>query len=265
MIVLPFRSPPDPRFVNAELDGAPCSVQLPLVVEVEVNSRCNRRCGYCPVYHEPHPPVPKYMEKRLFLKLIDELATLGFNGRLSYHFYSEPLLRKDLEELVAAARCRLTEACQILYTNGDYLDDTRHASLLEAGVDWFVVTRHDGDGDAFPARERQTVLVPGDLHLTNRGGTLFNLRHTLQVPCHAPEEILVVAANGDVLLCYEDASRQNPMGNIETHSLLSIWTGPDFRHLRSSLQQGNRRAACGICRSCNNTAHRSQGSSWFAL
>src|SRR6266550_3893060 len=87
------------------------------VVELEVCSRCNRACPYCPVSTHPMPPVPARMSDGVFGRAVDELARVGFAGRISYHLYNEPLLRTDLARLVAIVADRLPDALQVLNTN----------------------------------------------------------------------------------------------------------------------------------------------------
>ena len=76
-------------------------------VEVEVNSRCNRKCQYCPNFILPEPDVPKLMSDAVFERLLAELQRIDYAGRLSYHLFSEPLLRRDLERLVKSASAAL--------------------------------------------------------------------------------------------------------------------------------------------------------------
>lgn len=227
-----------------------------------MNSRCNRRCSYCPVSLDPFPDVAKKMERRIFTRLLEELASISFDGRLSYHFYNEPLLRKDLEDLVAEAAERLPDACQVLYTNGDYLSNDRYAALQRAGMHWFVVTRHDSD--AFPERLAQTVLMPAQLDLTNRGGVLFPVVSALTLPCYVPMEMLIVTVSGDVVLCYEDARRQHVFGNLMQQSLIEIWTSDRFTAARQWLAQGERAKISGACSQCDNRAHTVPGLSLYS-
>jgi 2-deoxy-scyllo-inosamine dehydrogenase (SAM-dependent) len=238
-------------------------VALPLVVEVEVNSRCNRRCSYCPVSILPTPTVSRFMPDEVFDRLLNELAAFSFDGRLSYHFYNEPLLRRDLEHLVERAAVRLPWAYQVLYTNGDLLSDARYEALLRAGIHEFVVTRHDSDG--FTERPAQVVLVPSQLVLTNRGGVMSAEPAPLDLSCYAPADMLIVTVNGDILGCYEDAQRQHVMGNLTRESLLDIWTNDRFVQLRDRLASGDRAGAGSICARCDNRAHERIGASWFAL
>jgi cyclic pyranopterin phosphate synthase len=237
------------------------TTQMFNAVEVEINSRCNRACSYCPVSILPVPGVPRYMKDEVFESLLSQLRGLDYAGRISYHFYNEPLLRKDLERLVALTSARLPKAHQILFTNGDLLSDERYGSLREAGIEFFVVTSHDGT--AYPERPFQIVEFPEDLMLTNRAGTLTHLpvvtSEILQTPCYAPSEMLIVTATGDVLLCYEDAKRETMMGNILEASIDEIWLSEKFTRARTLLAQGRRSEANSVCRLCTNQAHVSLG------
>jgi cyclic pyranopterin phosphate synthase len=234
-----------------------------LNVEIEVNSRCNRRCWYCPVSVLPPPKTPVFMADDVFTRLHEELRALRYAGRISYHLLSEPLLRKDLPRLVHLSKSMLPESWQVLFTNGDLLTDERYAALVEAGVDQIVITAHDGVAPA--PRERQIVQFPQHLQLTNRGGSIAALPaptdRVRALPCHAPDEMLIVASNGDVLLCYEDSKREHVYGNIMRSSLQEIWSEPSFVERRRFLRQGRRVEAGGICEQCSNAAHTEPGRS----
>ena len=162
----------------------------------------------------------------------------------------EPLLRKDLAGLVSLARLRLPRAYLVLYTNGDLLDDARHAALLEAGIDHFLVTRHGWD--SFPERAFQSVQHPNNFALSGRGGTVAEAPAPLDLPCFGPSEMMIVTVTGDVVLCHEDADRRNVMGNLAKQSLADVWLCERFRSLRAHLEGGNRSLAGGICRLCDN-------------
>lgn len=219
-------------------------------VEIEINSRCNRRCGYCPVSVLPTPSSERFMAAEVFDRIVAELARLGFAGTMSYHLFNEPLLRPDLELLAMKVTTQLPGAFQLLFTNGDLLSDERYASLRRAGIDYFIVTRHDCT--PIPERPDQKILFPSDLVIANRGGFFQPLEESLTVPCYAPTDMLIVTIGGDVLLCCDDAERRHVMGNIMRQSIEDIWFSPAFVAVRIMLQSGNRAEASSICRHCDN-------------
>lgn len=222
----------------------------PSVVEIEVNSRCNRRCVYCPNSLQNRSSTDKFMDVPLFKKIIGELAAIEFCGRLSFHFFNEPLICRDLEAMVAWARAQLPWAYLVLFTNGDLLTDRRHADLLEAGIDHFLVTRHDFDG--YPERPFQSVQHPSNFTLSGRGGTIARTSEPLEVACFGPTEVMIVTVNGDVVLCHEDAERRHVMGTLAAQSLTEVWFSERFRMFRERLERGDRAAAGAMCGACDN-------------
>ena len=226
--------------------------QLFSMIEMEINSRCNLRCIYCPVSINAPIHLPQLMSRTVLDRLLSELERLEFSGRVSYHFYNEPLLHPDLDTVIAEVKSRLPGARHVLYTNSERLDEKKYWQLRTAGVGLFVVTSHRRR--LIPPRDAQVVLEPDDLKLTNRGGALGAAPEPLRVLCHLPSTLLVVTVTGDVLLCYEDYYRTQVMGNVMEKPLDEIWYSPRFVSLRRSLAEG-KRADTPICRSCNNTAH----------
>ena len=230
------------------------------VVEIEVNSRCNRRCSYCPVSVLPKADDPTVMSEEIFGIIMSELQNIGYSGRLSYHFYNEPLLRKDLNLLVAVASRDLPDAKQVLYTNGDFLSEKVYRSLLDAGIEEFVVTRHDFT--PIPERPKQIVQYPTDLAIDNRGGSMGGLDSALSVPCYVPQEVVVISVIGDVIFCFEDAKRSHVMGNVTQKNIMEIWNSKRYHELRRKLEIGDRRGASHVCEKCDNTAYQERGRTW---
>jgi len=222
------------------------------MVEVEINSLCNRRCAYCPVSITPPKNVPRFISRQILDRLYDELVRLRFNGRISYHFYNEPLLHPELTNIVSETTLRLPNARQVLYTNGELLGDDRYKELVSAGIALFVITLHSGK--PVPQRPSQIVLSPDDLDLTNRGGTLGAIGEPLTDPCFAPSTMLIVTVTGDILLCYEDYYRIEVIGSLLNAPIDEIWMSPDFIEKRLRLAAGDR-SVSDICRKCNNRAH----------
>lgn len=71
-------------------------------LDIETTSKCNIKCPYCLAAF--YDRGNNYMDKKLFKKIIDELTSIPYKGRLSPHFYGEPLLDERLPKLLAYAR-----------------------------------------------------------------------------------------------------------------------------------------------------------------
>ena len=236
------------------------------VVELEVNSMCNRSCDYCPVSVLPDvPPVPKMMPDEVLERALEELVHIGFAGRVSYHFYNEPLARKDLERIVRRVRTALPDAFQLLYTNGDLLTDERQAALIDAGLDHTLVTRHEAG--PYPERPDQTVQWAHELVLSNRAGIVVDVAHlerSCEQPCFAPTDMCIIGSNGDVLMCCDDANRTQVFGNLLRESLEEIWFSERFVRVRNLLQEGRRAEASGACARCSNAEYFASGEAFWA-
>ncbi len=234
-------------------------------LEIEINHECNRACSYCPnsVASRVNQGL---MPRKLFIKLMEELRELDYRGRVSYHFYNEPLLSPDLDTYVALTREYLPGCWIEIFTNGDLLTEERLSELVKLGTDRFTVTRHqNSEGHLYPEilerlepAHRKRVFFQNfrDLTFTNRAGILGKLGYhktatPLALPCLIPSTLLVVTVNGNVLPCYEDFHEKHVMGNLTDQTLMEIWNGPNYAHFRSTLQSG-RREAMAACHDCNS-------------
>jgi radical SAM protein with 4Fe4S-binding SPASM domain len=230
-------------------------------VEIEINHACNRRCSYCPnsVSKRKHTGE---IDPVLYDRLMQELANLSFEGRISYDFYNEPLLHSDFEGIVAQTRLYLPKASIVVYTNGTLLTQERVEKCLDLGVSEFVVTQHEKDkGYAFDEvyeglgsarKHRVKYRTHRELKLTNRGGMLKHLGKDglVLAPCHIPSMIVTVTVSGNVLPCFEDYEEKLVMGNLRERSLMEIWNSEKYARFRKDLKYGQRHAQ-SPCKDCN--------------
>lgn len=234
-----------------------------LAVEIEIHAQCNRSCSYCPNSISSRPEQGE-MDLSLFKLLISQLKDISFKGRISYHFYNEPLLNKNFPWMVEYTRKNLPQAFIVLFSNGTLLTENIFYDLLGKGVDRFIITKHEGVNkipmDKFYddlAINRRDQIVRKDferMDLTNRGGMLEHInskRDTSKLPCFIPRCVLVVSVEGNVLTCFEDFLGHTSMGNIKDQHIAEIWSHPAYRELRANLASG-RRSEYAICSKCNN-------------
>lgn len=114
----------------------------PLLVHFEVTMRCNARCDFCDYWKTPSS------EKAREVKSFADAARF-FDPLMVCFTGGEPLLRRDLEELVSA----VSEAVRLKYitviTHGAMLTVERARSLWQAGINQFSISldfldeRHD--------------------------------------------------------------------------------------------------------------------------
>src|SRR5262245_15107751 len=119
-----------------------CARRRPVLVHFEVTLRCNARCGFCDYWKTD--ASTKSHELRSFAD-----AARFFNPMLVTFTGGEPLLRRDLEEIVSAVAGAVRLKYITLITHGGMLTPERALSLWRAGVSQFNVSldyldeRHD--------------------------------------------------------------------------------------------------------------------------
>lgn len=116
-------------------------LRRPFCVSFEVTYRCNARCKHC---HLGGPADERRATPRKYAERCREIQPV-----VAQVSGGEPLLRKDLEEIVAALRIPDSAPYIVVTTNGVLLDRERYFSLRKAGVDEFSLSldypdeRHD--------------------------------------------------------------------------------------------------------------------------
>lgn len=122
----------------------------PPVIGWEITSYCNLTCPHCfsAAAKRPYNEVPTAECKRI----IDAMARIGV-GMIGWTG-GEPLLREDLEELIAYARRRGIKSS--ITTNGVLLDEKRAISLKEAGNRIMQISL-DGSTPEISHRMRRTT------------------------------------------------------------------------------------------------------------
>lgn len=224
---------------------------LPLIIGIETQTRCNRRCNYCPnstqerVFHE--------MPVKMFLSVCTTLANAGFTGELHLHAYGEPLLDNRLGSLILMAKKILPKSDIHVATNGDFLTPKIESELACAGLSVLIVTRHDDPKSSSTVRFREGMLIeegPVARVIYNRIG-LVNLPDMKWKRLKLCVDVLNlwIAATGDIAFCCHDyAAMQGTKINVADKDWLKRWGSFKNRLLRLSAIIGPRPVACRKCR-----------------
>ena len=121
----------------------------PVLVHFEVTLRCNARCSFCDYWKTD--PATRATEAASFAD-----AARFFNPMLVTFTGGEPLLRSDLEDLVASVARAIRVKYITLITHGAMLTPERALSLWRAGVNQFNISLDYLDG-----RHDRTRGIPG--------------------------------------------------------------------------------------------------------
>jgi len=248
-------------------------------VGIETTTRCNQHCSYCPFAVKDNRKTKQRMATEmspdLFSKIIDQLAALGFKGKIALQGFGEPLLDPLLEQRIREARTKLPEAYITINTNGRLLTPEKLQALIKAGLSHVYITNHlDGKANAELDQRIKTMQNEPSLRpyisyfsrltkLRNRGGTcdkaLFRdyAQHGLTATpvdrqiCISEINTLNISASGNVLVCSDSfvEGKSNVMGNLSRNSIADIWFSDRFRALRRDIRKGI--FNCIACRRCN--------------
>ena len=116
--------------------------RFPVLVHFEVTMRCNARCDFCDYWKNgadaTRSDAASYAEAARYFNPV----MITFTG-------GEPLMRRDLEELIAAVANAIRVRYLAMITHGGMLSVERARSLWEAGLNQFNISldfldeRHD--------------------------------------------------------------------------------------------------------------------------
>ena len=144
----------------------------PLLVHFEVTMRCNARCGFCDYWKTPAE------EKQHELKSFADAAR-HFSPMIITFTGGEPLLRRDLEDLVTTVRAASRLTYINVITHGGMLNIDRARSLWKAGIDQFNISldyldgRHD-TARGIPGLTRKILATVEAMRADGIDGIRFN-------------------------------------------------------------------------------------------
>jgi MoaA/NifB/PqqE/SkfB family radical SAM enzyme len=182
----------------------------PVLVHFEATLRCNARCGFCDYWKTP--AAARSDEARSFAD-----AARFFNPMLVTWTGGEPLLRRDLETLVAEVNAAVRLKYVMLITHGGMLTLERARSLWDAGVNQFNISldyldaRHDRARGITGLTEKIFRTV-ADMRLHG----IDNVRFNTVIKDDNLDQILPIVQRAEELGCgvnlsvYTDAKNGNP-------------------------------------------------------
>jgi len=248
--------------------------QFPLPTEIEISESgiCNRKCSFCP------RSAPDFIEKKEFIsnelhkKMCDELKLLNYKGTIRYSGFVEPMLDKNIFNLIYMARSKLSDCNIEMVTNGDVLNKSRLKKLFLKGLNKILISAYDGKAEAdklenlckdinlspdqYIVRHRYLPEIDDfGITLSNRSGTMENaefkiaaLKEPLKKPCYIPSYTFFLDYQGDVLMCPHDWGKKIILGDLNKENFLDIWFNKKSMQVRKMLNSSNRNfKPCNVC------------------
>jgi radical SAM protein with 4Fe4S-binding SPASM domain len=250
----------DPQFFN--------NIPIPSWIELSLIDVCNRACSFCPKADDTVAPnTYQKMNFKLIDKLVEDLKKINFDGYFCLCGYGEPMLHKDLIEIIN----KLGEVGGVeIVTNGDLVNEKSLLNIYNSKASRLLISLYDGPEQITKFKKIiQNTGVPSDfvvlrdrwysadedygVKLTNRVGTINignqpNPENFIKQKCFYTAYQMLLDWNGDVFLCPQDWQRRQTVGNIMQEEIFKIWTGSILTKFRKQLLKGKRKNnPCNIC------------------
>jgi len=248
------------------------SLPLPTEIEISESGTCNRSCSFCPRSAADFEDKKEFISNELYEKLCLELNELNYKGTIRFSGFVEPLLDKNIYNLLKMGRKYLPDCNIEMVTNGDPLNLKRLKKLFENGLNRILISAYDSKEDA---DKLEDLCKSADLSteqyivrhryyseeqdfgitLSNRAGLMENaeykikaLKEPLKNPCYIPSYTFFLDYQGDVLMCPHDWGKKVLLGNLTKENFLDIWFSKKSLRIRKMLNNSNRNfAPCNVC------------------
>ena len=254
------------------------------VVEVNPVESCTRRCSFCPRSNPvKYPNTKDKISVKTCINLAIQLKEIGFNNRIGFVGFGEPLLHPNLEDCVGTIREYIPEMKWIeINTNGDLLTAERIKKLHEAGCNLITVSMYDRDISSDIEKRRDNIPIQivyrhhydsennYNLNIVNRSDIAFgNKILNIKSPCYIPFYSLMVDWNGDILPCANDWSRTIRFGNINKEKIKDIINNSNSFNFKKALTTGERNqlpcSKCNVCGTLRGEAEFNKFKSTYSL
>jgi len=115
-------------------------VEPTIEVDIETSTTCSAACRFCPYPKYANWRAGEVMGMDLFRKIIDELATIPQVHDVRLNGLNEPLLDRHLDKRYEYIHSKGGRFTSTLTTHGVYLTPARVATLVAAGVKYFIIS-----------------------------------------------------------------------------------------------------------------------------
>ena len=245
---------------------------LPTEIEISESGTCNRVCSFCPRSDPSFEDKKEFISNHLHEKLCSELKDLNYKGTIRYSGFVEPLLDKNIFNLLLMVRKYLPQSNIEMVTNGDPLNLKRLNKLFESGLNKILISAYDGKEEAEKLENlcieaklsKEQYIVRNRYYseehdfgitLSNRAGLMENaefkikkLKEPMKTQCFIPSYTFFLDYQGDVLICPHDWGKKIILGNLKKETFLDIWFSKKALFIRNKLFKSDRTMTpCNIC------------------
>lgn len=263
------------------------NLPLPSEIEISESGTCNRKCSFCPRSAEDYKDIKEFIPTALIQKLVNELKIYNFAGTIRFSGFVEPLLDKNIYNLINICKKNLPNSNIEMVTNGDVLNLKRLNKIFNSGLNKLLISVYDGYEDTVKFQKlceeaglsenqffiRHRYLPPEDdfgITLSNRAGMMTNaefkissLSQKLNKPCYYPSYTFFLDYNGDVLMCPHDWGKKNILGNLNSSSFKEIWLSKKSCTAIKRLNNSDREFdPCNVCDVTGTLIGKKHANAW---
>ncbi len=228
-------------------------------VQIQTIDGCNLKCKFCPRSYLSQ--TMKLMEEGLYRKIINELALLEFEGRVSPYLMNESLLDWRLVGFIEYTRKQLPKSIILISTNGVLATKELINDLIVAGMDRLLFscyTKEIYDKAVELEKHFRGKIEPMPFYKENIEQTFYNRGGNIKVgedklvkkKCPEPFIQMFIDYSGKAILCCSDYKKEVVMGDVNNEKLIDIWNGEKYKHYRENLDRGEREKLL-LCNKCN--------------
>lgn len=255
-------------------------------ISIEINSFCNKKCFFCPNSKYNLRSKNNKMPLDLITKIFKNLRILNYSGKISFHFYNEPLSDERLPDIISLCRKIVPRACINFATNSDLIENSEQIyNLFRRGLNQLQLNIYSNkerrleiqnlidrvaevnlgnvDVNSGPRKwiyridskfDQLEIINTGKIgkfKFCNRSGLLksfTNQKLPINKVCTRPFRMMQINYKGNVLICCNDYLEKVICGNVRINSLEEIWYNEIFNRYRKSLLNKDRNIElCDVC------------------
>lgn len=123
-------------------------LKLPYSIHIEPTNKCNFRCLACPLSFEDYREVVGYtgnIDPDIYKKVVLEIKSMGKLKCLRFYMEGEPLLNKDLIEMIKFAKNNHIAERIELTTNASLLSEEIAKQLIDLQLDYLRISIYSVD------------------------------------------------------------------------------------------------------------------------
>ncbi len=224
-------------------------------VMFEINNQCvySPQHRKCPV-HLNKGKGPQTLPEKIIYNVFDFMAEEGFEGRVSFHNYNDPMTDPRLFMFIDRLKKTCPKCYVFIMTNAWNLDQEMLNELQDHGVMYIEASAYN-ERESTRTRERvirpegMTYRVMTKKALDDRMDIYANKESECKESCYAPLAEIIIRSNGDVGLCCFEWAGKVTFGNLHEQSLKEILQAGKMLSVYEKLKKGQREFP--VCRRCN--------------